>query len=287
MKVNDLKREEFISKISDIYDISEESFILRITEETAQTGIYRGVTENGCILLSNVVDLKCNMFFANEGILKPDRSGELYHIDSFYCEDIYSEEAISIVKSWVLFQKTPRLQHKILEFVQSTFAPQYILYLKRTDQLTHIFIPIQQYFKIGKYADKSRWEDKNLHTFRSQLDKLIQEEHITYIGHLPEAITDKPVFFSAGNYSHLETDQIFKSKPCLYRSNCGGNIKLSSVTSRRKKFIVDAGASYKGNGVNARKEEATIIASHLRKLYPDYLFEPTAGRGAIGTGYSF
>ncbi len=287
MTAKGLKKEPFISKVEDIYDLPENSFILRITDESCQICVYNGIDEKDWVLVSNVVDLKNNLFVAAEGIIKPERCGTLYYIDSFYCEDIYSEQALDIVKNWVLFQKNPKLQHNIIEFIQATFAPLYILYLKHTEQLHCIFVPVQQYFKIGKYADKTPWENRNISHFKTRLDKLIPEEHITYIGHLPEALMDKPVFFTAGNYSHLETDQILKSEPCLYRANCGGNIKLAGKSQCKKKFIVDAGASYKGNGVNAKKEEALVIANHLKKLYPDYSFVPTNGRNAIGNGYSF
>ncbi|MFW6364957.1 MAG: hypothetical protein ACOC2H_00625 [Spirochaetota bacterium] len=282
-----LVKQDFVSRIGDIIDVPEDSFVLRITDETSQTAMYRGMTDDGCLLLSNVIELKSNLFIASDGVVRPERFGELYLMDSFYCEDIYSEQALDTVINWSLFQNTPRMQRRMLSFVKEAFAPMYVLYLKRTDQMHRLFVPVQQRFRIGRYALKPRWEDANLAKFKTQLETLVREKHITYVGHLPESLTDTPVFFTAGNYSHLETDRIFHDEPCLYRANCGGNIKLAREDESAKCFVVDAGASYKGNGVNASREEASVVAGYLKELFPDYVFVPASGRGAVGTGYSF
>jgi hypothetical protein len=287
MKKSEIINQDFVTPITDINEVHKDSFIIRIIDDTVQTAFFKHIGSNGNIFVVNVVDLTENSFCASEGLLKPERQGDLYLFESFYCEDIFSEQALSIITNWSLFQHFVNLQSQMLEFVKNTFAPTFILYLKQTEQLHYLFVPIQQYFKIGRFSDKSRWEDKNAVNFKNQLDHLTQDEHLTFVAHLPQTIVDRSIFFTAGNYSHLETDMKLKSEPCLYNTNCGGNIMLADIESEHKKFVVDAGASYKGNGVNATVEEASLIVEYLNKIYPDYDFIPAAGRGAIATGSRF
>jgi hypothetical protein len=285
MLLKNLKDQKFLVSARK-EDIHEGDFILRDGKNTAHIARFHSMDDDAMIL-ENVIDIKANSFITERGLLIPAEEDSLYTFNSAWSKDDDSHIALEIVHKWALFTELPRMQKHILKFITSSFAPAFIIYLKETDALKHVFIPVQQRLRIGRFSEKVIWEDLNIHRFHGMLEELIQNEHITYMGYLPQGIARRPMFFSNGIVTHLETDMKLKNEPFLYPSNCGGNIKFLKEHQNRKYFLVDAGASYKGNGVKSTLEEANNISVYLKKLYPEYRFIPVEGRGAIGSRFSF
>lgn len=288
MIFKNILKEDFIYRIDSTKDfIAEDSYIIRVSGNKIQIGTAASYFEEDSLILKNVINIKNNEYFAEEGILKLSGEDKIYIIDSFYNGDTDSKKALHIITNWALYVKNTSLQKKIITFVKETFAPKFVLYLKDQGELNRIFIPIQQKFQIGKFSPNINWEESNLIDFKNNLETLLANDYVTYMGHIPKHGFEKPMFFSTGKISHLETDMRLKDKPYLYNTNCGGNIKFLEEKDNRKFFLVDAGASYKGPGVNATEEDALEVINNLKKLYPEFCFIPTSGRNAIGTQYSF
>ncbi len=287
MTVERLKKQNFIIKIETNDMIPENSFLLRTNKKTAQIGFFKKYHDEKTIILKNVIDIHKNEYFAEEGILQLNGEDEIYLIDSFYGKDIFTEKALNLITNWALFSKYINYQPSIINFVRTSFAPKLILWMKEEGLLSCVFIPIQQKFRIGRFAEKNKWEDVNRNSFKSKLDTLSENDYLTYIGYLPQHIIEAPMFFSTGKISHIETDLRLKKEPFLYNSNCGGNIKFLNQKRDSKYFLVDAGASYKGQGVNATKEDACDVIAHLKKMYPEYNFLPASGRNALGANCTF
>jgi hypothetical protein len=286
MMIGMLSKQDFIFTVPQGDPIESGAFIIREGNGFAQMARFVGYDEQG-FKLENVIDLNDNAFVASQGILRPGRDDTIYVINSRYGNDDQSHIALDIVKRSALYERHPAAQRQIIDFVKAAFAPRFILFLEEINSLHYVFIPIQQRFRIGRYAVKDKWENLNTTKFRDMLDRLIQNEYLTYMGYIPMGTTAKPIFFSLGTETHLETDLKLKREPFLYPSNCGGNIKLHKVKDDMKYFLVDAGSSYKGNGVNSKLEDAESVSVFLKSMYPQHQFIPVEGRGAIGSKYSF
>jgi len=280
-----LHEENFLIRHTDISTVRDGTFIMFISGGIEQSALLSGQND-GSFFARNVIDLSENEFISGQGIIHPEPGDPIYEINSRYT-GAEATAAINVIKKSALFERYEVYQDEILEFVRNTFAPAYILYLKNTDALHNIFIPIQQRFRIGRFSIRDKWENINTKRFRDMLDRLITDEYVTYMGYLPHGTRIKPVFYSLGTETHLETDMNLKKEPFLYSSNCGGNIKLHRVKGETKYFLVDAGSSYKGNGVNARIDEAQYVSESLNSLYPEHRFIPVEGRGAIGSHGTF
>jgi hypothetical protein len=269
-----------------IKDIHEGAFILREGENAIHIARFHS-RDDDALVLENVIDINANIFITERGLLIPAEEDSLYVFDSEWAKDDLSKSALEIVHNWALFTELPRMQKHILRFITNSFAPAFIVFLKEMDELKHVFIPTQQRLRIGRFSEKVIWEELNINRFHGMLQELIPNEHITFMGYLPQGIARRPMFFSNGIVTHLETDLKLKKEPFLYPSNCGGNIKFLKEHQNQKYFLVDAGASYKGNGVKSTLEEANDISAYLKKLYPEFRFIPVEGRGAIGSRFSF
>ncbi|MBN1501355.1 MAG: hypothetical protein JW982_14440 [Spirochaetes bacterium] len=287
MLITNLKQQNFVRKVESGQIIPDNSYILRINKNTAQLGSFRSYHDENTVILRNVIDLINNEYITDEGILRSDKSDELFLIESCYAKNIQTDKALNMIYNWALFAKYKSYQPGILNFVKTTFSPEFILWAKKEGYLSCIFIPIQQKFKIGRFSQNSRWEDINKIDFKTKLETLTENDYLTYIGYLPQHIIEDPMFYSTGKISHIETDLRLKKAPFLYNSNCGGNIKFLNEKRNARYFLVDAGASYKGKGVNATKEHACDVIAHLKKMYPEFYFLPASGRDALGVNCTF
>jgi hypothetical protein len=267
-------------------DIPEGAFIFRQGKDTAHIARFHS-RDDDALILENVIDMNATNFITDRGLLIPADHDKLYLFDSVWAKDEDSQNALGIVQRWLLYRELPHMQKHIIKFVTNSFAPAFIIFLEEMEALKHVFIPVQQRLRIGRFSEKVLWEELNIHRFHSMLKDLVPNQHITYMGYLPQGIARRPMFYSNGIITHLETDMKLKNEPFLYPSNCGGNIKFLKEHQNRKYFLVDAGASYKGNGVKSTLEEANAIIGYLKKLYPEFRFIPIEGRGAIGSRCSF
>lgn len=287
MSLKNFIKTEDVLKVEIGEYIPEDTYLIRINNSKIQTGTVESYCDEESLVLKNVINASNNSFFAEEGILKISSTDELYIINSFYNNNPESKKALHLITNWALYVKHANIQKNILSFVKETFPPALINFMKENGELNRIFIPIQQKFKIGKFAPKKNWDLINRKEFKSSLENLLHNDYVTYMGHIPRHGFEKPMFFTTGKISHLETDIRLKDKPYQFSTNCGGNIKFIEEKDNKKYFLVDAGASYKGPGVNATKDDALEVIDYLKKLYPEFHFVPTNGRNAIGTQYSF
>lgn len=287
MILEQLKNEGLITLCQKGEEMQNGTIVLRDGRNSLQTGKFSAYDEDDGLILENVIDLNTSEVFAERGILRPGEDDTLYRFNSQFGDDIYSREAIAILKKWSLYKQYSQLQQAMTAFVCSAFSPEYVMFLEKNELLNLLFVPIQHQFKIGRFIQKEKWEDINLRKFRKTLNTLIENQYITYMGYLPSSKTVTPMFYTIGNDTHLETDTKLKNEPFIHTSNCGGNIKLVKHEENEKIFAVDAGSSYKGNGANSSAKEASGIANHLKRMYPEYNFVPVSGRGATGTLLNF
>jgi hypothetical protein len=281
-----LYEKDLLIRHADARSIKDGTFIMRRSDSLEQSALL-STQNDGTFFARNIIDLNENEFVAGQGIIHPDTDDEIYEVNSEYGNNSDTSAALAVISRSALFERYESLRDEILTFVQSAFAPKYILFLKKNDALHNIFIPIQQRFRIGRFAVRDKWENLNSERFHKMLDRLIKNEYVTYMGYLPHGTSVKPVFYSLGTETHLETDLNLKKEPFLYTSNCGGNIKLHMVKGDTKYFLVDAGSSYKGNGVKTSLDEAQDVSESLAALYPKHHFIPVEGRGAIGSHCTF
>ena len=282
-----LKKQEFIIPLNENEIIADGSFFLRCCGSSLQTGMIKRYYDENSVIAMNVIDLRKNEFVAEEGFLNLNAHSGIHMIDSFYNSDEISEKALNIIKNWSLFSKYPAMRLPIIKFVKNAYAPKLVLHMKNEGCLSSLFIPIQQKFRIGRFSDNTRWEDSNRSEFRHKLENLNENDYLTYIGYMPQHLIEDPMFFSVGKISHLETDLRLKKEPFLYNANCGGNIRFLNSRRDKRYFLVDAGASHRGNGVNSTEENACEVIVQLKKMYPEFNFLPASGRNALGGNSTF
>jgi len=250
-----------------------------------QQGIF--VAYDDGIIVKNVIDLKNHSFVAAEGIIRPDKEDVFYYYATSFATSPKASKAMKIIYEWPLYQKHQELSLHIEQFVKTTFVPEQILEFQKNDNLKAIFIPIQQYFRIGRYKERRNIERVCYEKFKFWLDTLRVGEHITYLASVAATSTHTPKFYSAGTKPHEVTHHYLEQEEFAFNPTHGGHIKLHAIVDGKKQFIVDAGSNYIGRGVKTTLFTAKQIATALKKAYPEYEFIPLAGRDAFGVQQSY
>ncbi len=279
--------EAYWQRVEKLHEIIEGTIVLRHNPEShkIQQGIF--VHYDDGIILKNVIDCTHYSFLATEGIVYPDRNDVFYKALTNFNTSPVAHKALKVIYQWPLYQKHPELSLHIEQFVKSTFVPEQILDLQKKDNLKAVFIPLQQYFRIGRYKERRNIERVCHDKFKFWLDSLRIGEHITYLASVAGISSHTPKFYSAGTKPHEVTHQYLEQEEFAFNPTHGGHIKCNAIVDGKKQFIVDAGSNYIGRGVKATLFTAKQVASGLKKLYPEYEFVPVAGRGAFGVEQSY
>ncbi|HOP63551.1 MAG TPA: hypothetical protein PK358_03620 [Spirochaetota bacterium] len=267
-------------------EIPARSVIRRINSGKDQQGFFTGEDESGGYILVNVIDLADSSYLADAGIIRPDKTDSLYYYTGGFSQGPDSRAALDILQSWALYGKNPGMQKPMAEFMKTSFTPEYILYLKKTDSLNTLFIPMQQKLKIGRFREQVNPDALRKEKFREHLKTLKPGEHMTYIAMVPSTSTYDPKFYSIGTKPHEETHFVLKSESFNFKPTHGGHIKAEKNPGGVI-FYVDAGSNYIGKGVKTKLETAESVVKALRREYSGYRFVPIEGRGAFGTEQSY
>lgn len=266
--------------------IPEKSIIRRMNQSKVQQGIFTGMDDTGGYILVNVIDIADSSYLADAGIIRPVKGDSLYRFTTGFSTSPGSAAAMEILEAWTLYIKHPEFQKPMTEFMKTSFTPEHILYLKKTDSLNTLFIPMQQKLKIGRFRETVNPEAVRKERFREQLKNLKAGEHITYIAMIPQTSTYDPKFYSIGTKPHEETHLSLRSESFNFKPTHGGHIKAEKKGDGMI-YYVDAGSNYIGKGVKTRLETAESVVKAMSREYSAYRFVPLEGRGAFGTEQSY
>ena len=280
---------DYLQEISDFKSLEAGTVVRRVLGDKDQQGAFIKLTdEQDGLILAEVLDLKAGEYLAEAGIVRPAPDQKLYAHKSRFDGSPTANEALEIVKSWVLFRDTPALQQDILNFVQMAFSPDQLLAWKKEDSLKFVFVPVQQRFKIGRFKEKIDYDKVRTERFQQQLAALNSGKHMTYIAFIPREGSHMPMFYSAGTKPHLESIKLLEREPYSFRPNHGGHIKcVSEEPGQPKRFLVDAGSNDLGAGMNTSLATAEMIVENMLALYKDYEYKPVPGRDAFGLQQSY
>ncbi|MCX8123239.1 MAG: hypothetical protein N3F66_03635 [Spirochaetes bacterium] len=280
--------ESYWERIEAIDNIKEGTILLRINSlsDKQQQGIFSSYCDGG-IILKNVIDYKNHSFIAIEGIIYPTKDDIFYQSRSSFANSPVSNKALKIVYDWPLYKNHPELSIQIEQFVKNTFVPEQIIDYYKNDNLKAIFVPIQQFFRIGRYKERRNIERVCHDKFKFWLDSLRPGEHITYLASVAGIASHRPKFYSAGTKPHEVTHHYLEQEEYAFNPTHGGHIKCNAIVDGKKQFLVDAGSNYIGRGVKATLFTAKQVATALKHLYPEYEFIPLPGRGAFGVEQSY
>ena len=265
------------------------NLVIRKSEGKHQQGVVQRPTENGDgLIVTDVLDLNEGTYLTDAGIIRPGPDDRLYRVDSSFQTSPRADRAREILTSWVLFQKSPRIQRDLLSFTETCFYPEQIIEWKNQESLNRFFVPIQQKFKIGKFTPKIDHEKELAERFSQMLSELYDGKHLTYVAFIPREANKVSRFYSIGTKPHLETKAKLRDEPGGFNPNQGGHIKvISKEDERPMRFLVDAGSYDLGSGMQTSLAIAEMVTDGLKKLYPEFEFIPVAGRGAHGASQSY
>lgn len=280
---------DYLQEIQNHKTLTAGSVIRRVVGEKDQQGAFiRQTDEDDGFIVAEVLDLKAGEFLAEAGIVRPADGDKLYVHTTKFDGGEKANEALEIVKSWVLFRDQPALQNEILEFVQTAFSPAQLLAWKKEDSLKFLFVPVQQRFKIGRFKEKIDYDKIRLEQFRDQMANLQSGKHMTYIAFIPREGSHMPMFYSNGTKPHLETIKLLEREQFSFRPNHGGHIKcVSEEPGQSKRFLMDAGSNDLGAGMNTSLATAEMLVESLLALYGDFEVKPVPGRDAFGIQQSY
>lgn len=280
---------DYLQEIQDYKTLAAGTVVRRVAGEKDQQGAFVRVTdENDGIIIAEVLDLKTGEYLAEAGIVRPAAGDKLYAHNTRFDGGDKSNEALEIVRSWVLFRDHPALQKDIYDFVQTAFSPAQLLTWKKEDSLKFLFVPVQQRFKIGRFKEKIDYDKVRLDRFRDQLANLQSGKHMTYVAFIPREGSHMPMFYSIGTKPHLETMKVLEREPYAFRPNHGGHIKcVSEEPGEPKRFLVDAGSNDLGAGMHTSLATAEMIVENMLQLYGDFEYKPVPGRDAFGIQQSY
>ena len=266
--------------------IPPKSILRRINKEKMQQGVFTGMDENGGYILVNVIDIADSSYLADAGIIRPSGGDSLYRFTTDFKSSQSAAAAMEILEAWALYIKHPEFQRPMAEFMKTSFTPEHILYLKKTDSLNTLFIPMQQKLKVGRFRETVNPDVIRKERFREQLKNLKSGEHITYIAMVPQTSTYEPKFYSIGTKPHEETHLSLRSESFNFKPTHGGHIKAEKKGDSMI-YYVDAGSNYIGKGVKTKLETAESVVKAMSREYSAYRFIPLEGRGAFGTDQSY
>ena len=108
--------------------------------------------------MENIIDLNASSLIAEKGFLKILGKDNYFEISTdFSFEEC--QEALSIIQSSALYTMNSVHRNDILSFTASLFPPKFIIFLRKHNLMSILFIPVQQKLRIGKYAGIDKWED--------------------------------------------------------------------------------------------------------------------------------
>lgn len=267
-------------------ELAEGSVVRRINDEKDQQGAFMRYDDTGGLVMVNVVDMKNNSFAAEAGILRCEVGDCLYRFTTGFANSPASSDALDILMEWALFMKHPQLQDAMKYFFTTAFVPEQVLYLKKTDDLKQIFVPLQQKFKIGKFVEVVDWDKVRYERFMEQLYQLDAGDHLTYVAMIPQTSSYKPLFYSIGTKPHQTTAESLKSEPFSFKPSHGGHIKCME-NEEGVILLVDAGSDFLGKGLKTPLRDAELVVKGLKQVYPSFYYKPLEGRGAFGSEQSY
>ncbi len=276
-----------LKKLDDTSVLTMGTIIRRISDAKDQQGAYIQTDDEGNYVLMNVIDMKKGELAATEGLLRPAEGDEIFYYESSFKKSPKAKEAVDVIKSWSLFKQSEALQASILQFVATAFIPEQVLQWKKDENLTMLFVPIQQKFRIGKFRERRSPDRICTETFKWWLETLPDGDIITYVGLILEVKSAIPKFFTSGTRPHVVTESNLMETGFGFKPNVGGHIKAEKSGTGKMRFLVDAGSDHLGRGVKTPLHTAERVAAALEDLYRDCIFTPLAGRGAFGKDQSF
>lgn len=279
-------KKSYLVPVTDPRTLQPGVVLRRIGGGKDQQGQLVEVREGG-LVVAEVVDLNTPAFVAEAGLLTLNAGDLLFaHSDSFKTSS-RADQARKTIEEWILFRDTPDLQEAMIKFVEKAYSPSQILDFARNDLMKNVFIPIQQKFKIGRFAEKVNPRVLRVERFRTMLESLADGKHLTYLAFIPGEQITEPMFYSAGTQPHRETVKQLEREIFSFRPNTGGHIKIISPRDEPRRFIVDAGSNELGVGVRTPLSEAEKVADALTELFPEWEFIAVPGRDAYGVQQSY
>lgn len=263
------------------------TIIRRIGGGKDQQGSFLEFDDDGNFILLNIIDMTRGSLAALEGVLKPQKDDRLYYYETGFTTGPAADRALTLVREWPLYKKSPLLRQQIENFVTITFVPEQIIEWAKKDMLSFLFVPIQERFRIGRFTERRNPERVCNETFMLWLQSLSAGNHITYLALILQQKHHVPRFYSIGTKPHEETAKLLMDEAFNFAPTHGGHIKAAGFIDGKKHFLVDAGSNYLGRGVKTPLHVSEAVAAGLKKVYPEFEFTPKEGRGAFGTEQSY
>jgi len=285
--IENLLSEDILYPVQDPGALERGSVIRRVSGAKDQQGCFMNRDDGGDLIVVNVVDCAGCSFLATAGIMRLRSDEQLYCYRGTFGKDRDSRRAMEIISNWPLYRKNADIQNAIDYFVRTAYAPAHILHLEKTDQLQHLFVPLQQKFRIGRFKVEVDWDKERKEAFRKILDDLKVGDHVTYVAMIPPTKGHNPLFYSIGTKPHEETVMSLRGEPFNFVPTHGGHIKALRPEGGTKQFLVDAGSSYLGKGLKTLYDTAREVTDGLKRVYGKYNYIPVEGRGAFGTEQSY
>jgi hypothetical protein len=263
------------------------SVVRRVSSKKDQQGFFTNTDDKDGLILVSVINPSTGEYLADAGILRREKGDSLYYYTTTFETSSHSASAMECLYEWPLYKKNPEMRAPMEHFVKTSYTPEQILLFKKKDLLARLFIPVQQKFLIGRFAEKVDPVKLRKDKFREQLDRLREGEHITYLAQIPQIKSYYSAFYSAGTKPHYETDVCLQSEIFVFPITHGGHIRLLKIKDGKKYFIVDAGSQFKGKGNKTLLSTAKDVVEQLKRLYPEFNYTPVEGRGAFGSEQSY
>jgi hypothetical protein len=262
--------------------------VRRTNKEKDQQGCFVRLTDDGALVVINVIDLIGHELVASEGLMRLQPGDRLGAYASNFRDSPSAAAALKLVKAWPLFRDNPSAQESILRFVASSFVPEQVLEWKAQDALTNLFVPIMQKFRLGRFTERRDPDRVCRERFKALLDELELEAHLTYVADLGIKGKTSPRFFSAGTKPHQTTETLLQDTDFSFAPTRGGHLRaVPSRKGKTKAFLVDAGSNHFGKGASATLASAQEVAEYMAVSFPDYEFIPCEGRGAYSIKQSY
>jgi len=271
-----------LKPIKTIKNLEPGTIIRRISDSKDQQGSFLKFDEEHNMILANIIDMATGTLLANEAVLKSQSGDKIYYYDSAFDDGPTSKKAVSIVREWPLFKEHKNLQDRIMSFIKVTWVPEQIIEMSRTKTLQHLFVPLQQRFRIGRFKEQRDPERVCNDTFIVWLESLGEGKHITYLANIPHRQNATPTFYSAGQKKHEDMVKLLEKEKFRFDPSHGGHIRAAGVKAGKKHFIVDAGCNYLGLGVKTPLGVTQLVSNGLKSVYPEFEFTPLEGCGAKG-----
>ena len=279
---------DLLESVDPKMDFCPGTILRRMGKEKDQQGMFTRFDDDGGIILLSIIDPVKGEYIAEAGILKAEEGDRFFaYKDSFHHESHERHEALEILHKWPLYVKNEKLHNAMETFVKSSYSPAQILLYQKTDNLSRLFVPLQQRFYIGRCERRIDWKKRRKELFREKLESLTNGDHLTYLAYIPRTQSESSAFYSAGTKPHYETDLCLQSEPFAFAATHGGHIKAFADKDGKHGFLVDAGSEYRGKGKKATFLDADMVVKSLRQMYHDKNFVSVEGRGAFGTEQSY